>query len=207
MRINLSDAEKIKLYLSQTDTEPPPPRNAKASEIAKVRKDYDTIDLVKLGIKEDTASASRKALIDGIIRPRLKEIFVLIAEKLKTANLIGQTPAGIVITGGGAQTVQILDTAKRTLALPARIGIPKGLTGLVDELGSPAFATSAGLILYGSRQNVKHTSSFKTPNFMGAIGKVPVRGVYDKAIALLNRSCLNTYNFSCLMLQCTRAQH
>ncbi|KKQ34467.1 MAG: Cell division protein ftsA [candidate division WS6 bacterium GW2011_GWA2_37_6] len=35
--------------------------------------------------------------------------------------------------------------------MPARVGYPKGLEGLVDEINGPAFAVSQGLILYGSQ--------------------------------------------------------
>jgi cell division protein FtsA len=152
MRMSLQSAEKLKLHLSRTQQELPPPTGAKASEIAKLRKEFDTINLDKLGIKEEPATASRKALIEGIIRPRLVEIFSLVSAELKQAELLPLVPAGLVIAGGGAETVSILEVARRSLSLPARVGMPKGLSGLVDELASPAFATSTGLIHYALKQ-------------------------------------------------------
>lgn len=176
MRISLQNAETIKVFLSDHQDEFTPPANAKASEIAKLRKDHDTIDLQTLGIKEETATASKRSLVDGIIRPRLTEIFALTHEKLKEQGLIGKTPAGVVITGGGAKTVGIIEVCKRSLSLPARVGVPKGLTGLIDELNSPEYSTAAGLIHYGMRNHyvsVQSSSGSGMPSSLPKLNPSP----------------------------------
>lgn len=155
MRLSLASAEKVKLYLSKAYKEQLSSSAVKPADIARLKKEQDTIDLAKLGITEETTTASQKALIEGIIKPRLTEIFSLIHNQLKEAGLIEAIPAGVVITGGGADTVTIVDTAKRIMSLPARVGVPQGLNGLVDELSAPAFATATGLIIYA----LKHSSS------------------------------------------------
>jgi cell division protein FtsA len=38
---------------------------------------------------------------------------------------------------------------REMLEMPVRIGAPQELRGLVDILGSPAYATSVGLLLWG----------------------------------------------------------
>jgi cell division protein FtsA len=182
MRISLSSAEKIKLYLSQTQKNLIPPKGAKSSEVAKLRKDYDTIDLVKLGIKEDSGTASRKALIEGIIRPRLNEIFNLVGTELKESGVLGNTPAGLVIAGGGADTVSIVEVSKRILSMPARVGIPKGLSGLVDELNHPSFATACGLINYAQDHAAFAGTTGGGRNMFGFFKKIPLRSAYDSAI-------------------------
>ena len=90
---------------------------------------------------------SQKTLIDGIIRPRLNEIFTMIGLEIKKSGFGGQTPAGIVITGGGALTVGARESAKRVLAMPVRVGGPNNIKGIIDEVQSPAFATVVGLTL------------------------------------------------------------
>ena len=67
---------------------------------------------------------SRRKL-DEIIEARLSDIFELIAVHLKKINRNGLLPAGIVITGGGAGTINIEQSARTNLNLPA-----KSLTGL-----------------------------------------------------------------------------
>jgi cell division protein FtsA len=62
-------------------------------------------------------------------------------------------PAGIVLTGGSSQLTDIVDLARDVLQMPARIGGPAHLTGLVDSINSPAFSTSVGLLSWGLRNS------------------------------------------------------
>jgi cell division protein FtsA len=185
MRLSLQSAEKIKLYLSKTHQEMATPTGIKASEIAKLRKDYDTVNLDKLGIKEEPATASRKALIEGIIKPRLNEIFSLVANELKEHDLTSLVPAGIVVTGGGADTVALLESARRTLSLPARVGVPKGLSGLIDELASPAYGTATGLIHYAIKQGGVAVHSGGSRTLFNPFKKLPVKNAYQKIIDVI----------------------
>lgn len=183
MRMSLQSAEKIKLYLSQTDKLPDIPKGYKASEVAKLRKEHDTINLSQLDLKEEPVTASRKALTEGIIRPRLNEIFSLVAQELKTNQIVGNVPAGLVVCGGGADTVSLLESARRTLSLPARVGVPKGLTGLVDELSYPSFATATGLIHYA----LKHPEAHQNISTLGSkfslpFKSLPIKNWYAKAV-------------------------
>jgi cell division protein FtsA len=96
-------------------------------------------------------TVSRKTLVEGIIRPRLNEMFQLVAGEIKKSGFAGLTPSGLVLTGGGALTVGILDSAKRILAMPVRVGVPAGISGLVDEIENPGFAVSVGLIKHATQ--------------------------------------------------------
>ena len=171
LRVSLETAEKIKLGLSKV---------TKQSE-----DDSDDLDSKKLGIAEEVGKLSKKTLVEGIIRPRLNEIFILVGEELKKSGFGGTTPAGVVVCGGGALTVGLENSCKRSLSLPVRIGYPKGLSGLVDEIKSPAFATSWGLVKYGLKnyKGIKSDSSFKAVTKV--IGKLPVKGAMDKGIKLI----------------------
>src|SRR5690606_20303822 len=120
-------------------------------ELQKRRKESNELDLSKLGIQESTEVLSKKTVIDGIMMPRMKEIFNLLGQKLAEEDLIEEIPAGVIITGGGAETVGIIDVAKKTLNLPARIGRPKQLRGVIDDLNKASYATSIGLLLYSHR--------------------------------------------------------
>lgn len=155
LRISLESAEKIKLFLSQ----PSESKRMQALEEEPLKKETksegaarsDELDLSMLALPEEIRRVSRKTLIEGIIRPRLNEIFTMIGLEIKKSGYGGQTPAGLVVTGGGAKTVGAQDAAKRTLAMPVRIATPLGLKGIIDEVQSPAFATAIGLLLYGVR--------------------------------------------------------
>lgn len=169
LRVSLESAEKIKLALSAAGSD----------------SDEDELDVKKLNLNEETGKLSKKTLVEGIIRPRLNEIFTLVGEEMKKSGYGGSTPAGVVVTGGGALTVGLASACKRCLSLPVRIGYPKGLSGLVDEIKSPGYAVAWGLIQYGVKnaKGVKSESSFKAVSQM--IGRIPVRGVWDKTIKLV----------------------
>jgi len=61
------------LYLTK------PNKNRSAARIEKGKKE---IDLRKLGISEEVEKISYKTLTDGIMKPRLNEIFSLVGEEL-----------------------------------------------------------------------------------------------------------------------------
>ncbi len=101
---------------------------------------------------KETKKVSRRTLTEGIIRPRLNELFTMIRLDLERNGIINKIPSGAVITGGGALTIGVSDSAKRMLTLPVRIGVPSGVSGLVDEILNPQFATPIGLLEYGLKQ-------------------------------------------------------
>lgn len=157
LRISLESAEKIKLFLSQTQAKRivrPDDLEKEDKEKVELTRTSDEIDLDFLKLPEDIRKVSRKTLVDGIIRPRLNEIFTMIGLEIKKSGFGGQTPSGVVITGGGAKTIGVQDAAKRMLAMPVRIGIPQGMKGIIDEIQDPSFSTVVGLIVYGAKQEV-----------------------------------------------------
>lgn len=151
LRISLESAEKIKFFLGRKEKLPALiDESLKISEPSK-KKEEKTLELKSLGIEEDV-QVSKKAVSDGIIRPRLQEIFKYVGKEIKKSGFGTQVPSGLVICGGGALTIGCLDQAKYVLGLPARIGKIEDLSGLIEEIDSPSFATAAGLILYGAQQ-------------------------------------------------------
>jgi cell division protein FtsA len=179
LRISLESAEKIKLMLSQKPKNPAIP-----DEDTRKQKSEDELDVTDLNLSEDLKKVSRKTLVEGIIKPRLNEIFTMVGLEIKKSGFGGMTPSGLVITGGGADTVGIMDAARKNLAMPVRIGIPTNITGLVDEILTPAYATSVGLIQYGSKINIGSTPSpmFRIPRISG---KLPIKGIMGKIIDVL----------------------
>ena len=105
--------------------------------------------------------------------------FQVIGAELKKSNLAGLTPAGLVLCGGGAMTVGAVESAKRILSIPVRVGYPTGVTGLIDEIESPAFASSVGLLRFGSRDMESGNSS------AGWMDKMPLKSSLGKLGDLL----------------------
>ncbi|OGC69731.1 cell division protein FtsA [candidate division WWE3 bacterium RIFOXYC1_FULL_39_7] len=138
LRTRLEDAEKIKLKLSNEAS------MFKSGDVT--GRKNDDFDLSEFGVETDTVSRS---LLYKIVDSRLEEIFRLIALELSKVNLSGKLPAGVVVTGGGASTSGVERVAKMTLKLPVRIGTPRGITGLIDEIQGPTSSVSVGTVLYG----------------------------------------------------------
>ena len=83
-----------------------------------------------------------------IIEARVEEIFSLILQEIKRSGYDGLLPAGLVLTGGSSQLTGIRQLASEVMGLPVRVARPENLTGMVDQLHSPAYSTSVGLVQY-----------------------------------------------------------
>jgi cell division protein FtsA len=71
--------------------------------------------------------------------------------EIKRSGYSGLLPAGIVVTGGAAETVGLASIGKEVLRMPVRIAHPTGVVGLIDEISTPAYSASIGLLIYGDR--------------------------------------------------------
>jgi cell division protein FtsA len=92
---------------------------------------------------------ARKELC-AIIEPRMEEIFTLALREIKRTDYAELMSTGMVLTGGGAMMDGTAELAERIFDLPVRLGVPKGVTGLTEEVTSPIHATGVGLVLYGA---------------------------------------------------------
>lgn len=175
LRISLESAEKIKLALS---LEPKIAVEVNESGEAVDKKELDQLDLTGLGLEENLKNVSKKTVSDGIIKPRLKEIINMIKLEIQKSGYLGLTPSGVVLTGGGAQTAGILEIAKQELGMPVRIGTPQGATGLIDEIASPAFSASLGLVIYGAQF---HQEELRIP----LVGRLEIKSLFNKGLGLI----------------------
>lgn len=147
IRGSLEDAEKIKLELSAQTKKRIDEDNEEETDAKK----KDVIDLSRLELSDDLGVLSKKTLVDGIIKPRLTEIFTLIGMEIKRSGYAGLLPAGLVVTGGAADTIGIAQIGKEVLRMPTRVATPVGMVGLIDEISSPDYAALAGAVKYGSK--------------------------------------------------------
>lgn len=95
---------------------------------------------------QETDLVSRHHIAE-VIEARLEEILHYVNLELKGINREALLPAGVVLTGGGALIPGMVELAKRKLRLPAQIGYPKPLGGIIDQTDGPSFATMVGLLL------------------------------------------------------------
>ncbi|MBN2085834.1 MAG: cell division protein FtsA [Anaerolineales bacterium] len=103
--------------------------------------------MVRLFGEEAPAQVLRSDLV-SIIQPRMEEIFSMVAQEIERVGMMNYLPAGIVLTGGASLLPGVRMLASQTLGLPVRVAGPGELKGLVDQLNSPAYATSVGLLIW-----------------------------------------------------------
>lgn len=92
-----------------------------------------------------------------IVEPRARELLSLIRDELRRAGLDSQIPAGIVMTGGGAQLRGLLELAEKVFSLPVRLASPRGLAEITEGVSQPEYSAAVGLVLYGARAR-RHAS-------------------------------------------------
>ncbi|MBN1218784.1 MAG: cell division protein FtsA [Anaerolineae bacterium] len=103
---------------------------------------------------EDGQQQVPRRFLAEIIEARAEEMLEMVQKEIKRSGYDGLLPAGVVLCGGTAELPGIRDLAREVINLPARIGQPQNLRGLVDTLQSPAFATSVGLLEWGIRHDL-----------------------------------------------------
>ncbi|MBI4066823.1 cell division protein FtsA [Candidatus Gottesmanbacteria bacterium] len=186
LRISLESAEKIKIALNNKTKNVTLPTLPQKEEHKKDKADKinDDIDLSDLGLSEGLKKVSRKTLVEGIIKPRLNEIFTMVGLEIKKSGFGGLTPAGLVITGGGAETMGVTESAKRNLAMPVRVGTPSNISGLVDEIIAPLYATSSGLLIYASKEG-KSTERAPLKGLSDITNRLPIKGVAGRVVELV----------------------
>lgn len=108
-----------------------------------------------------------------ILQARSEEILEMILVEVKRAGYDEMISAGLVLTGGTANLAGIDLLAEQVLQMPARIGLPQGIVGLVDAISNPAYATSVGLLQWAIRDAIPvPRTSIPKPNVrLGGVWK------------------------------------
>jgi len=88
-----------------------------------------------------------KKKVDEIIEARLGDIFELAENHLKRIKRNGLLPAGIIITGGGANITRIEEFARKQLNLPAKIGPADTMINTKYKIKDSSWYTAYGLAL------------------------------------------------------------
>ena len=137
LRLPLSQAEEVKINHGRAGVFP-----VDAEQYFNV-KPFGEQEPIQISLKD----------LMHIINARVEEIFSLVVEEIKHSGYDGLLPAGLVITGGTSNLPGIRTVAGKVMGLPVRIAKPDGLIGMTDQLSSPAFSTSIGLLKWALMMN------------------------------------------------------
>ncbi len=163
LRCSIETAEKVKLAYGHCD-----PKAVDKNE---------EIDLSKFDSSEDQ-SVLRNYVVE-IIEARLEEIFSMVNSELKKIQRDGKLPAGIVLTGGGANLPGIVEFSKKHLRLPSILGKPQNISTIIDRVDDPAFATVTGLVLWGGK--------YASPQGQAQFGEVVKNIMSNEGVAKMRK--------------------
>jgi len=107
------------------------------------------IDVPTVGERKNR-KISQKTLV-GILEARMEEIFQLVDKNIASSGSRNRINAGLVLTGGTALLPNVVELAEQVFDMPVRIGYPRNVSGLLEEINTPRSTTAVGLVLYGSR--------------------------------------------------------
>ncbi|HXZ12595.1 MAG TPA: cell division protein FtsA [Candidatus Sulfotelmatobacter sp.] len=110
--------------------------------------DY-AIEIASVGDRPPRTIFAR--MLSDIVEPRAQELLLLVRDELRRAGLESQIPAGIVLTGGGAHLLGMVELSERIFNLPVRVASPRGLAEMSEAVSQPEYSAAVGLVLYGAR--------------------------------------------------------
>ncbi len=136
----------------------------------------EEIDLSIFDSQEEGLVSRRH--IAEIIEARLEEILLFVNTELKNIGREGLLPGGAILTGGGALLPGAVELTKNVLRLPAQIGYPKPLGGILDQVDNPEFATVIGLVLLAQSAGLQK-KTFVTRKFWNVMPE-SIQGLANK---------------------------
>lgn len=104
------------------------------------------------------------SVLAGIIEARMSEIFDAVDYEIERSGFKDALQAGLVITGGTSQMLDICELASMITGLEARVAYPEQSinSDSVSEVYSPSQSTVVGLILNGFERMAKENTVFNT---------------------------------------------
>jgi cell division protein FtsA len=107
----------------------------------------ETIEVPSIGDRP-ARRLSRQTLAE-VVEPRYEEPLSLVQAELRRSGFEDLIAGGVVLTGGSSKMEGVIELAEEIFHMPVRLGVPRYVTGLVDVVCNPIYATGVGLLLFG----------------------------------------------------------
>ncbi|MBL0330337.1 MAG: cell division protein FtsA [Bacteroidetes bacterium] len=123
--------------------------------------------------------------LSAIIQARMEEIVEHVYYEIKHSGYEKKLIAGIVVTGGGAQLKHVSQLIEYITGMDTRVGYPnEHLAKGSEDVTSPLFATSVGLVMKGlqtlDKQNKKMVTTTGDTKGIKGHSKEKTSGFFDK---------------------------
>lgn len=153
LRASQAEAEKIKIKYGTC--------------LARDISNEETIDVPGMGGRKPRKLP--RQILGEILEPRIEEIFTLIKREIFRAGMENVITSGIVLTGGSSLLHGITDIAESIFDVPSRLGTPRGISGLIDVVNNPMYATGVGLVLYGAKNQPEKKFRIRDSNIFNRV--------------------------------------
>lgn len=121
----------------------------------------EVVELPIIGDEENRNGVSLE-IVHSVIFSRVEEALMILAKSLEKSALKEQIGAGIILTGGMTKLKGIRELAQAIFTgMTIRVGNPKNVNGLFEELKDPAFSTVIGLLLYKAGCHTQYEIDFQ----------------------------------------------
>ena len=111
----------------------------------------DVFEVASLGSEEPRLLPKR--ILAEIVEPRMQELFSMVRQEILKSGYYHLLPAGIVLSGGGSQLAGSAELCRQVTGMPTRLGSPRNVAGVAEDLRSPIYATAVGLVQYGAHHH------------------------------------------------------
>ena len=153
LRASQAEAEKIKIKYGTC--------------IARDISNEETIEVPGMGGRKPRKLP--RQILGEILEPRIEEIFTLIKREIFRAGMDNFITSGLVLTGGSSLLHGITDIAESIFDVPSRLGTPRGISGLIDVVNNPMYATGVGLVLYGAKHRPEKKFRIRDTNIFNRV--------------------------------------
>ena len=126
---------------------------------------------IEVGIKQHEPRLIDHTLLAKIIEARMREIIAFVMSEIKKSGYAQKLGAGIVFTGGAAETRNLAEFIRLNTGMSFRIGSPEhNLLAGSQDLAHPKYSTAVGLIMCGSDHlEGKKDDEYFNPNLPGIV--------------------------------------
>ncbi len=118
-----------------------------ACALAQLASADESIEVPSVG--DRPARRLARQTLAEVVEPRYEELLSLVQAELRRSGFEDLIAAGVVLTGGSSKMEGLVELAEEVFHMPVRLALPHTVTGLVDVVRNPIYATGVGLLLFG----------------------------------------------------------
>ncbi len=118
-----------------------------ACALAQLASADESIEVPSVG--DRPARRLARQTLAEVVEPRYEELLSLVQAELRRSGFEDLVAAGVVLTGGSSKMEGLVELAEEVFHMPVRLALPHTVTGLVDVVRNPIYATGVGLLLFG----------------------------------------------------------